>query len=139
MRRQDHYLPLFLNAKMRLALIKLQAHKELGQSYAGLFALNEGLHTLNFLNDTDYEVFKKRYSDKLVGEETKKGVDVDPQAQREIESMTRYFREILSQWETHPNPEWRDKQFKKARQYANRIPYAKLVLVRQKTQFSKAS
>jgi len=120
---------------MRLALIKLQADRELGQSYAGLYALNEGLHALNFLSDTDYEVFKKRYSDKLVAEESKNATsDIDPQAQKENESMTQYFREVLAQWETHPDIDWRNKQFKKAQQYANRIAYAKLVLDRQKNQ-----
>jgi len=108
---------------------------ELGQSYAGLYALNEGLHALNFLAEADYEAFKKRYSDKLVAEDPKNAVpDIDPQAQKEIESMTRYFREILAQWETHPDVDWRNKQFKKAQQYANRIAYAKLVLERQKNQ-----
>jgi hypothetical protein len=122
-------LPLFLNAKIRLALIKLQAEKELGQSYAGLYALNEGLHSLKYLNDEDYQVFKKRYSDKLVADEQQKqGEQLNQQSVKEIESMTRYFNMVIDQWRLHPNSEWRSKQLKKAQEYANRVPNAKFVL-----------
>jgi hypothetical protein len=135
MRSQEHYLPLLLNAKMRLALIRLQADKELGQSYAGLYALNEGLHTLKFLSDEDYQAFKKRYSVKLAeGQQEKHITKIDPQAQKEIETMTRYFSMVCDQWHIHPNSEWRSKQLKKAQEYANRIPNAKLVLELEKSQ-----
>ncbi len=128
-------MPLLLNPKLRLALIKLQANMELGQSYAGLYALNEGLHALKYLGDDDYEAFKKRYSDKLVDDEAaEKTLEMDQQARREIESKTNYFREILSQWDVHTNPEWRKLQFKKAKEYANRIPYAKLILDMERNQ-----
>ena len=60
---------------MRMALTKLEANMELGQSYAGLYALNEGLHVLNYLRDEDYQFFKKRYSDKLVHAEEESQVD----------------------------------------------------------------
>ena len=114
---------------MRLALIKLQADKELGQSYAGLYALNEGLHALKYLSDEDYQTFKKRYSDKLVNDHQDKGnSELDHQAQKEIESMTRYFSMVIDQWHLHPNIEWRSKQLKKAKEYANRIPNARAVL-----------
>ena len=119
---------------MRLALIKLQADKELGQSYAGLYALNEGLHALKYLNDEDYQVFKKRYSDKLVDDDEQKNVDeLDQQAKKEIESMTLYFSMVLDQWHLHPNSEWRSKQLKKAQEYANRVPNAKSVLDLEKS------
>ena len=129
MHSHEHYLPLCLNGKLRLALIKLQAEKELGQSYAGLYALNEGLHSLKYLSDDDYQVFKKRYSDKLVADEQQKqGDELNRQSLKEIESMTRYFSMVLDQWRLHPNSEWRSKQLKKAKMYANRVPNAKSVL-----------
>jgi len=59
LRSNDHYLPLMLNAKLKMALIKLQADRELGQSYAGLLALVEGLHSLKYLNDEDYHIYTK--------------------------------------------------------------------------------
>ncbi len=58
MRSQEHQLRLFLNAKMHLALIKLQATQEIGPVYAGLYAINEGLHSLKHLSDEDYKAFK---------------------------------------------------------------------------------
>jgi len=127
MRSQDHMLRLFLHGKIRLALLKLQSEKELGQSYGALYALTEGLHTLNYLKDKDYETFKKRYSVKLVEEEQDKP-EIDPQAQKEIQNMTRTFEMVLDQWRLHPNSEWRSKWLKKAAQYANRIPAAEAVL-----------
>jgi hypothetical protein len=122
-------LPLCLNPKFRLALIKLQFDKELGPSYAGLYALNEGLHSLNYLSEEDYQTFKKRYSDKLVPDEQQsRGDELNKQAVKEIDNMTRYFSMVLDQWHLHPNSEWRNKQLKKAQEYANRIPNAKFVL-----------
>jgi hypothetical protein len=120
---------LYLDAKMRLAIIKLQAHKEMGQSYAGLYALTEGLHVLKYLSDGDYQIFKERYSDKLVDDPNAKCIkELGQQAQREIESMTRYFSTVIDQWHLHPSSEWRNKQLKKAKEYANRIEAAKAVL-----------
>jgi hypothetical protein len=127
-------LPLFLNAKMRMALTKLQANMELGTSYAGLYALNEGLHALNYLSDEDYQFFKKRYSKKLVdNEEQSRADESNKQAAKEMQSMNSYFSMVLDQWHLHPNSEWRSKQLKKAQEYANRIPNAKLVLTLNKT------
>jgi len=113
---------------MRLALIKLEAEKELDPSYAGLYALNEGLHSLGHLNDKDYEIFKKRYSDKLVNDTEQEKEEISPQAQKEIENMTRYFAMVVDQWHLHQNSEWRSKQLQKAKQYVDRIPTAKIVL-----------
>jgi hypothetical protein len=118
-----------LNSKIRLALIKLQADKELGQSYAALYALNEGLHALNYLNDEDYQFFQKRYSDKLVlDEQQKKCEAINNQAQKEIDNMTRYFSMVIDQWNLHSSFEWRSKQLKKAKEYENRVPNAKNVI-----------
>jgi hypothetical protein len=114
---------------MRMALIKLQADKELGQSYAALNALNEGLHALKYLSEEDYQAFKKRYSVKLADDQQEKQTfEINQQAKKEIENMTRYFSMVRDQWHLHPNSEWRSKQLKKAQQYATRIPNAKLVL-----------
>jgi hypothetical protein len=123
-----------LKAKIHLALIKLQADKERGQSYIGLFALNEGLHSLKYLNDDDYQVFQKRYSDKLVNDDQQKqGDELNRQSIKEIESLTRYFDMVFNQWRLHPNSEWRSKQLKKAKEYANRVPNEKSVLDLGKT------
>lgn len=129
MRSNDHYLPLMLNAKLKMALIKLQADKELGQSYAGLLALVEGLHQLKYLSEEDYQIYVKRYSKKLVDEPQQKLIpEVDPQAIQEIEGQTRYFSMVLDQWHLHPKPEWRRSQVRKAQVYAGRIKAADLIL-----------
>lgn len=58
----SHQLRLYLDKQLYLALIKLQADKELGRSYAGLLIFNEGLHQLGYINQKQYETHKKRYS-----------------------------------------------------------------------------
>ena len=126
---KDHAMTLFLNPKMRMGTIKLQAELELGPSYAGLLIYNEGLHSLGKINDEDYLVNKKRYSKKLVEESQQKLIpDVDPQAVKEIEDMKRYFSMVIDQWHLHSSSDWRSKQLKRAREYANRVPNAKYVI-----------
>lgn len=128
MRSHDHYLPLMLNAKLKMALIKLQADRELGQSYAGLLALIEGLHSLKYLDDEDYLVYSKRYSKKLV-EEVQKGVkDMDPQAVRELDSMTKLFKGVLADWNLPHSKGWKEGWVKRASNYASRIKAAQMIV-----------
>jgi hypothetical protein len=54
--------------------------------------------------------------------------ELDRQSFKEIESLTRYFDMVLDQWRLHPNSEWRSKQLKKTKEYANRVPNEKSVL-----------
>jgi hypothetical protein len=122
-------MPLFLNPKLRLALIKLQADKELGPSYAALYALNEGLHVLKYLGEEDYQVFKKRYSQKLVSDAQQKLVPlVNMQEVKESEGMTKQFSMVIDQWQLHPDMVWRQRWAKKAREYENRVPNAKYII-----------
>jgi hypothetical protein len=112
-----------------MGTIKLQANMELGQSYAALYIYNEGLRNLKLINEEDYQVNKKRYSRKLIDEAQQKIMpEIDMQAVKEVESMTRYFSMVLDQWHLHPNSDWRNKQLKKAKEYENRVPNARLVL-----------
>lgn len=126
---KENAVILYLNKPMRMGTIKLQAQMELGQSFAALYIYNEGLHNLKLISDEDYLINQKHYSKKLVEESQQKLIpDIDPQAIKEIESMTRYFSMVLDQWHLHGNSDWRSKQLKRAKEYENRVPNAKLVL-----------
>lgn len=127
MRSNDHYLPLLLNAKLKLALIKLQADRELGQSYAGLLALVEGLHSLNYLGDEDYLLYSKKYSRKLV-EDQVVAQEMDPQAVRELESMTKLFKGVLADWSLQHSIGWKEGWVKRANNYASRIKAAQMIV-----------
>jgi enterochelin esterase-like enzyme len=116
-----------LNAKLKLSLIKLQADRELGQSYAGLLALIEGLHSLKYLGDEDYLLFSKKYSKKLVVED-QKVQGMDQQAVRELESMTKLFKGVLADWSLPHNKGWKEGWVKRASNYASRIKAAQMIV-----------
>ena len=126
---KDHQVTLYLNKHLHMATIKVQAEMELGQSYAALLIYNEGLHSLKKISEEDYQVNRKRYSQKLVDESQQRLIPLaDQQAVKEIESMTKYFSMVLDQWHLHCNSDWRGRQLKKAQEYANRVPNAKYVI-----------
>ena len=127
---KEHGLLLFLPPELQLGIIKLQASKEMGRSFAGLLTITEGLYNMKFISEETYQIYKKRYSHKLVDEAQTKLQSSDEfvQARREIDNMTKTFSMVLDQWALHPQPEWRSKWVEKARQYEKRIPQAKLIL-----------
>jgi hypothetical protein len=125
----EHYLPLMLNAKLKMALIKLQADKELGQSYAGLLALVEGLHSLKYLNDEDYLIYQKRYSQKLVDDPQQKLMaQENHQAIQEQKNMTALFSNVLADWSLTHKRGWREDWVKRASPWANRIKAAQMIV-----------
>jgi len=56
---------LYISRELYFALIKLQADKGLGRSFAGLLALTEGLYRLGYLPREAYEEFVIKYMQPL--------------------------------------------------------------------------
>ncbi|GAI36592.1 unnamed protein product [marine sediment metagenome] len=56
---REHGYMLFLNRKLYLATVKLQADRKLGRSYSAMLPFVEGLHVMGYLSDADYEIYKK--------------------------------------------------------------------------------
>jgi hypothetical protein len=127
----DHYLPLLLNAKLKMALIKFQADRELGQTYAGLLSLAEGLHSLKYLSDEDYLFCITRYSEKLV-EKSQKSLTPEEKKQKHfLETMTRTFVAVLSEWgdpKIWHKEGWRERWIQQAEKFKDQIPEAKQLL-----------
>jgi hypothetical protein len=125
---KEHGLPLYLSPPLYLGLIKLQADKGLGKSYAGLLAFVEGLHKLGYLSDSDYEVHVKRYSRGLAEQENQPLPLERLNAKKELEKKAKIFSMVLDQWAEHPDIKWRQKWIAEAEKWKNKIPTAKLVL-----------
>ena len=126
---KDHAVILYLNPKLRLGTIKLQAEMELGPSYAALYIYNEGLHALKKISDEDYLVNQKRYSKKLVDDAQQKLVaEVNTQALKELSSMTKLFSGVLADWSLPHHKGWKAGWVKRASNYAGRIKAAQMIV-----------
>lgn len=97
----DHQYRVFLDRKLYMATIQLQAERGLGKSYSVLLPCIEGLHSLGYLSDADYEVYKAKYS---VGLEEAANAPTPAQLIRherkanKYKQLNRHFGEVLSQW-----------------------------------------
>lgn len=97
----EHCYKLFLNRKLYLATVKLQADLGLGRSYSVMLPFVEGLHSMGYLGDADYEVYKARYSVSLEQEaeiptwKREKKVETKENKDRQL---NRHYSEVLKQW-----------------------------------------
>jgi len=123
---KEHGLMLFLGPELYVSFIKFQADKELGRSYAGLLAFTEGLHKLGYLEQGDYEVLKKRYSQGLTKEQPLTMEQL--QTKSEVENMAKKFSMVLDQWNLHKDKKWRDRWIREAEVWKDKVPNAKLIL-----------
>lgn len=99
MREFDWQYRLFVDRKIYLAINRLQADKGLGKSFSALLPLVEGLHTMGYLEDGDFEVYKAKYS---------AGLDIEPLTATQIKQketkenrdrqLNRHYAEVLEQW-----------------------------------------
>ena len=115
---QPHRLTLYLRPALYRALSRLQADKGLGWSYAGLYALVEGLYRLGYLSDHEYMVLSEKYSTPLR----------DPllETSPTIPQSLPPFREALEEW-PHRDPSWKRKWATIASKYPM-IQEAKMIL-----------
>jgi len=124
---QGHTAPrLFLDKTFYKAFIRLQADKSLGQSFAGLLIYTEGLHSLGYITDAEYEEHVKRYSQPLCDAPrtpTMEGL----RQQEELVSWEKRFSLAIEQWPSM-NGKSRQYHLQKARELVGRVSNAKLVL-----------
>ena len=123
---REHGLMLYLCPELQIAHVKLQAAKELGRSYAGLYAFTEGLYKLGFLEKPDYEMLCKKYSQGLSKEQPLTMEQL--QTKNEQEKMTKKFSMVLDQWSLHIDKKWRDHWIREAEAWKDKVPNAELVL-----------
>ena len=125
---KPHGFLIYLPPQLYIAIVKLQADKQLGRCYPVLYALNEGLFRLGYISRETYETFEKRYSQKLIKEELKPLTKQEAKQLEQLKEKEKAFSMVLDQWNIHPSQEWRSGWLKEAQKYKDKIPNAKLVL-----------
>lgn len=127
MRELDWSYRLYMERKLYMALIKLQAEKRLTKSKSGLLSVVEGLHSMGYLSKADYEIYKAKYSvgldvESLSPIQIKK---IETKANRDRQ-LNRHYKEIFAQWNTikEDAKQWHLKDAEKNKH----LKYAKLVL-----------
>lgn len=122
---REHGVMLFLSQELYIGFIKLQADKGLGRSFAGLLPFVEGLYSMGYITQEVYEEHKKRYSQPLVAE---KPLTLKQLKKKEsIAKITKEFSNVIKQWDSM-NVKAKNFWIKKAKEYRDTIPNAKLVL-----------
>ena len=58
----EHVYKLCLDYRLYSAAIKLQSDMGLGKAYAGMLPYVEGMHTLGYLDEETYELYRNKYS-----------------------------------------------------------------------------
>jgi hypothetical protein len=125
---KPHGYSVFLPPELYLAIVRLQADKQLGRAYPVLYSINEGLFHLGYISKEVYEVYEKRYSEPLIKEKPTPLTTEQLKEQEKIERLTKTFSIVLEQWNEHPSREWREKWVKESEKWKDKIPSAKLVL-----------
>ena len=101
----EHVYKLCLDYRLYSAAIKLQSDLGLGKAFAGMLPYVEGLHTMGYLSDEDYELYRNKYSIGLAeahDNKNKSPLDLLKVQTRSNFRRTQndYFGEALKQWST---------------------------------------
>ena len=125
--RKTHSAVVFLAPELYLGIVKLQADREIGKPYAVLLAVTEGLYHLGYISKEAYEIYSKKYSEKLVKEKIK---PLTPKEELEIQKLTASFKNIIKNWELTKQKEyWIQKAKWALKTYgAKKVPAAKELL-----------
>ena len=128
-----------LCSELEMAVVKLQADREIGKAFAVLHGLTEGLFRMGYLSREDYDPLIQRYSRKHVDVMKEKRAERENshvpvltlEKQREkqfLDQKNRQFLGQISQWREHPSPEWRKKVIVDAEKFKTRLESAAQLL-----------
>lgn len=132
-----------LVAELEIAVVKLQAEREIGKAYAILYFVVEGAFKMEYLSREDHDLLIGRYSRKLV-EVTKEKrtqrenshvpvLTLEQQRDKQFwEKKDRQFKGQLEQWEAHLDPKWRRKALADAEKYKEKLESARQLLNMEK-------
>ena len=97
----DHQYRIYSDRKIYQALIKLQADRGLGKAYSALLPLIEGLYTMGYLKEADYELYKNKYSVSL-DEESISPSEILRKETKEARyrQLNNRYKQVIAQWET---------------------------------------
>lgn len=118
---------LFLDPELYLGFIKLQAHRKLGRSFAGLLPFIEGLYQMGYIDKEIYEAHKTKYSQPLVAKKTKTLTNKQLKEKLEEKRLDKVLGNVIDQWDSHPSTDWRDQWFNIAQEHP-KLPNSKKIL-----------
>ncbi len=117
-----------------MGLIKYQAQKELGESYAALLLLTKALYQEELISREDYEVFSSRYGNKLTAKSAPHKTTALPLAeQQKLDEKQRWFEMVKDQFYQDHRPlasgkSWREDVLAEAEKYKDKLPIAVEIL-----------
>jgi hypothetical protein len=131
---REHIVPLCLAPELRMGLIRFQANKELGETYAALLLLTKALYQEQVISREDYERFTQRYSCKLVPPPVpRKLTSAEMAEQQKLEEKRRWFE--MAKAEFHKDHRrlssgrtWREDILAEAEKYKEKLPVAAEIL-----------
>ena len=126
---QEHVMKICLPPELYFAVIKFQAQKELGKSYAGLLLITKAAYQEQLITREVYEIYLYRYSRKLIPEEQPQKLTTEEQKEKQkMDQKARTFAMLPSQWEAHYDQGWRQRWIDEAKKWQDKIPEAKALL-----------
>lgn len=94
-----------------------------------MFAYSEGVHTLGYLSDADYDFHIKRYSRGLAEErETEPQTFEQVKEKEELTKLEKMFAAVIEQWEIPRTPEWHQAWIDKATKHQDKVANARKLL-----------
>lgn len=131
---REHIACVCLAPELRVGLLKFQADKELGDSFALLLLVTKGLYQEGKISREVYEFYFQRYSCKLV-ERAREPIlsGVELKERQELEERRRWFVMVKAEFfRDHralaSGKSWRDFVLGEAEKYKDKLPVAAEVL-----------
>jgi hypothetical protein len=133
-RSREHVYSVCLAPELRVGLIKVQAEKELGESYALLLLITKALYQEHKISREVYELYTQRYSCKLVPPiQPLKLTASELKEQQKLEEKRRWFTSVKTEFFMDHRPlasgrSWREDVLGEAEKYKDKLPEAAEVL-----------
>lgn len=133
-RAREHIVQVCLAPELRIALIKFQAEKEVGDAYALLQLITKALYQEKKINREVYEFFMQRYSRKLPPSiPVAKLTESELKEQQKLEELQRWFESVKVEFFKDHRPlasgkSWRQYVLSEAEKYKDKLPIAAEVL-----------
>jgi hypothetical protein len=123
-------------AELDVALSKLRGTLEIGDKFAVLYAVSEGLFSLGYLSKEDRDLHVKRYSEKLVDVRNRKRerrenshvpvMTLEQRKEKELlDQKDRQFKGMLEQWEIPRDLNWQIKAVSEAQKFKEKLQSAR--------------
>jgi len=128
-----HVFQICCDHVLYLKMLQVQVNNGLGKAYAGMLVNVHGLHAMGLLNDSEFEVYKNKYSVSLAESKENKNksplqIVKDQSRANFCRTQNKYFGNALDQWATM-KPRNRKYFIEKAKLPENvNIKNAKLIL-----------